>query len=167
MGSRYDVAVFFGVQLTDFQTAVADRYQLGDRVDGPWLERDSVAVAEFSVGDRHGVFIASSPMKTPRGIDARLAEKLGAGECAFATVWDSVGTYELTVVGDGIDRHLSIEAEDDSEPQRYASGTTLREEPAGDYLDESFVQQVFTRRYGFDQSDAGRLGWEWRALVAL
>ena len=166
MGSRYDVAVFIGVSLADFEKAVADRYILGDRVDGPWREPDGVSVAGFAAGGRHGVVVASAPMKTPRGIDTRLAKRMGAIEGAFATVWDSVSTYELTVVGAGVDRHLSVEADlGDAQPGRYASGQRLPEEPDGHHLDESVTQTVLIRRYGVNPAAVGRLGWEWRALV--
>lgn len=165
MGSRYDIALFTGVTIDAFAAAISDRYAVEDRVEGPWRSPDAT-VAAIDVGGRPAVVVASAPMKTPRGIDTRLAQRLGATECAFATVWDSVSTYELTVVGDGVDRTLTVESDLDDEaqePVRTASGAPLPEEPAGADLDESFIQIVFTGRYGVDPGSLAGVG-EWYAI---
>lgn len=106
-------------------------------------------------------------MRMPAGVDTLLAENLQARECVFATVWDSVSTYDLTVVGDGVDRYLSREPDLDDEsgePVRHASGERLPEEPSGD-LDESFIQTVIAGRCGFDPAAIHRTGWGWKTLL--
>ena len=165
MGSRYDIALFTGVTIDAFAAAISDRYAVAGRVEGPWRSPDA-AIAAIEVRGRSAVVVASAPMKTPRGIDTRLARRLGATECAFATVWDSVSTYELTVVGDGVDRTLTVESDLDDEaqePVRTASGAPLPEEPAAADLDESFIQIVLIGRYGVDPGNLVSVG-EWYAI---
>ena len=161
MGSRYDISVFKGATLEQFRQAVPDPAAIGEAVPGPWQGPSATTVAQIDTDFGSNVVLVAEPMKTPRGVDSLLAHKLGV-EGLFATVWDSVSTYSLTVVADGIDRQLSFEPqdwedEDEADPADGVeqSGARLPEEPGWPELDEAYIQVVFTKRCGIDP---GRLG---------
>ena len=170
MGSRYDISVFKGATLEQFRRAIPDPAAIGDAVPGPWQGPSGTTVAQIDTDFGSNVVLVAAPMKTPRGIDSLLAEKLGA-EGLFATVWDSVSTYSLAVVGDGIDRQLSYEPqdwEDDGEADPAfgveQSGARLPEEPGWPELDEAYIQVVFTKRCGIDPGRLGDAEGPWLAI---
>lgn len=151
MGSRYDIAVYRGTTLPDFMQALDREEPIGPVVEGPWAGASQMTIAQVDTANGPNTVVAAPPMRRPRGIDSRLAKRLGV-EALFATVWDSVSTYSLRVVGEGVDRSLSAEPdeEDGGAPLASTHGEPLPEEPGWPDLDEAYVQQVFKGRCGID-----------------
>jgi len=146
VGSRYDVNVFRDTTLSQFLLAFDGAAVLGAPVPAPWTGPSGVTIAEIDTAVGRHVVVAASPMKSPRGVDTRLAKRLGT-EALFATVWDSVSVYSLQVVGDGTNRYVAADPEDGGQRER---GARLPEEPSWPDLDEAYVQTVFKGRCGFD-----------------
>lgn len=168
MGSRYDITVFRGVTLAEFAEAYDTHGVVGAEVARPWAESDTVAQIDAAFGSN--VVVASEPMNTPDGVNTRLAGRLGA-EVLFATVWDTVSTYSLSVVGDGISRDLYVEpSEDEADEEGYgamildASGERLPEEPDWE-LDEAYVQHVSQGRCGIDPGNLYDYETTWYVLA--
>ncbi|MFV0432777.1 MAG: hypothetical protein ACK5LO_02165 [Leucobacter sp.] len=171
MGSRYDVAALRGVTLDQFATAFAERGTLGERVARPWEGPSGVTVAQIDDPGESIVVVVGPPEQLPYGIDAFLAQRLGV-EGLFATVWDTVSSYSLSIIGPGVDRSLSSDAldadeewdDEPSEPTYEASGDPIPEEPAWMTLDEAYVQTVFMRRCGIDPGNLYTLDATWYSL---
>ncbi|MFW6773311.1 hypothetical protein ACOACO_03430 [Nocardioides sp. CPCC 205120] len=159
MGSRYDVAVFRRTSLSEFGRAVGGTLTVGDQVVEPWAGPSAVTVAQVDVAAESNVVVLAAPMKSPRGVDARLARRLGT-EALFATVWDSVSVYALHVVGDGVDREIAADPEEGA----YSRGAPLPEEPSWPDLDEAYVQTVLVARCGIDPGAIGAHPATWFAL---
>lgn len=168
MGSRYDLSVFRGVTLAQFAQAFAGRGEMGAVVAGPWAAGAEATVAQIDTGSASNVVVAAEPMRTPRGIGILLATNLGV-EALFATVWDSVSVYSLTVSGPGVDRTLSIEMpeSEDDEPQLETSGAPLPEEPSWPDLDEAYIQAVLMGRYGIDLGNLAAPDVTWYSLTTV
>ena len=168
MGSRYDLVVFQDVTLNEFVQALVGQLAVGDAVDGPWKADSAITIAQYESRGTPYLVIASPPMKTPSQVDTLLATKLEATESLFATVWDTVSTYSLSVTGPGVDRYLSAEPLGDEEadvPEVYQEGQRLDHEPPWLELDESYIQAVMSGRYGIDPGDMRGDGWHWYALA--
>lgn len=163
MGSRYDIVLLHGTTLDTVRAAIAERSTVGARVDGPWAGESGATIAELASTAGTSVVVAAAPMRTPRGFDARLARVLGV-EMLAATVWDSVGSFSLDVLGPGVDRSRSVDAEDDASSER---GAPLPEEPLGSPLDEAYVQHLCLRRYGIDPGAIDAIDATWHALVPV
>lgn len=161
MGSAYDVALFRDTQLPRFLLAL-EADGLGAEVPAPWAGPSGVTVAEVETATGRHVVLVAPPMRSPRGIDRRLASRLGT-EALFATVWDAVSVYNLEVVGDGVDRSIAADPE---EGGRSESGARLAEEPRWPELDEAYVQTVFTARTGFDPGNIGAHRATWFSFGA-
>lgn len=145
MGSRYDVAVLRDVTLSRFTEAFVGDAVLGARVDRPWEGSSGVTIAQVDTDRGSNVVVVAPAMKTPRGVDTRLAGRLGV-EVLLGTVWDSVSVYSLLVLGDGVDREVADDPEDGS----LRRGTPLPEEPSWPDVDEAWVQTVVKGRTGID-----------------
>lgn len=167
MGSRYDAAIFRGVTLDQFAQAFR-KGVIGAEVSGPWEGPSGTTVAQIDTASGSNVIVVAPPMETPRGVDTLLASQLGA-ESLYATVWDSVGSYSLSVVGEGVDRYLSADAsaEEIGEEPSYASGDRLPEEPSWPELDEAYVQAVFMGRCGIDPGSLSKHQARWYSLDPL
>jgi len=167
MGSRYDVAVFHGASLARFVEAFAERGRgsVGAETDGPWAGPSGVTAAQIDTDAGSSVVVVAPPMETPRGVDSLLAERLGV-EALFATVWDTVSVYELSVVGEGVDRFLSFEPSDDEDGEGIlsAEGDPLPEEPPWQGLDEAYIQVVFQKRCGIDPGNLQQHAATWYSL---
>lgn len=142
MGSRYDILVLANTTLEQFTAALQGGFALGEQTT-PWSDQKSTAVAQ--IGPH--VAVAAPPGRMPWGVGTGLSRELGV-EAAKATVWDSVSSYALSVVGPDADRSLSYEGQDEN-PQLHERGDRLPEEPRWE-LDESYVQAVIKGRYGID-----------------
>ena len=152
MGSRYDINLLRGVTLAQFSQAFQEQGTIGAEVPGPWEGPTGFTVAQIDTESGSNVVVVGPPMRSPRGVNTTFAKELGA-EALFATFWDSVSSYSLTVVGEGFRRSLSAEPsedEDGGEAIVYSRGDRLPEEPSWPTLDEAYVQTVFMGRCGID-----------------
>ena len=167
MGSRYDIAVFRGVTLAQFGQAFREHGVVGAEVERPWAEPPTIAQIDTASGSN--VVIVARPMEMVDGANTLLAEKLGA-EVLFATVWDTVSSYSLSVVGDGVDRSLYAEPSEEEENAGEiivdSSGERLPEEPdwPESDLSEAYVQYVFQARCGIDPGNLYDYDTTWYAL---
>lgn len=163
MSSRYDISLFWGITIAQFMQAYAGVPTSG-RGDSP----DGTAVAQIDTDRGPHVVLIPEPMRRPEGVDARLAQALGV-EALFATVWDSVSHYSMTVMGPGIDRHISSAPDEDPAAQGKIlveqSGAPLSEEPSGTDLSEAYLQTVCMARYGLYPGRVSAYPTTWYSLA--